>query len=235
MEKPASIRLADQNDIEPLFWALMQSYLEDDTWLGVSVSDKSVYETVRDICSGNGGIAGVIDGPHGVIGSMALKAVQPWFSSQHMLTEVWFFVSAPYRKGSNFSQDLFHFAEWHRQDMSERLGYDMVLENAVMGLHRLPAKLRLWQQFYGPPIGGVFWTRGKSDVLQQQFEQDQYEPADESCGPVGLYEPAGTGAEHGEQAAPALSRPNGRAAEFDAERGDQRHLQRPKPGTAVFD
>jgi len=234
MEKPEFVRLATPDDIEPIFWPLMRTYAEDGD-LGIPVSDKAVFETVRDMCNGNGGVAGVIDGPHGVIGSMAIRAIQPWFASQYMLTEVWFFVVSAYRKGSHFTTDLFQFAEWHRQDMSERLGYDMVFENAVLSMDRLPAKMRLWEKFYGPPIGGVFWTRGKSDVLRQQFQQDEHDTADEPERPVGLQQSSESGAEPVAAAAPTLSRPNGRAAEFYTADRDSGHSELARASDPLFD
>ena len=181
MDKPENIRLAEPEDIEPIFWSLYRTYSEDND-LGVPISPMAVFRKVEAMCNRQGGLAGVIDGPHGIVASIALQAVPFWFGydEQPFITEIWCYVVKQYRKEGRFLYDLFNFAEWHRQDMSESLGYDMVLENAVLSTNRLPGLMRLYQQFYGAPTGGVFWSRGEGqdDVLRHQ-QQQQHESGDE--------------------------------------------------------
>lgn len=232
MEKPENVNIATQSDIERIYFPLMRSYEDND--LGLTVSPAEVMKTVTAMCNGDGGIAGVIDGNNGVAASIAIRAVQPWFTKQTMLTEVWLFIAPAYRKHNRFFTDLLDFAEWHRRDMSERLGYDMVLENAVMHRERLPAASRLYQGYYGPPIGAVFWARGGQEHVLQQDQHEQSGP--EQHGPVerlpvGSVDEFGAGSERPERlrrpvaaggvafepAAAALRRPNGRAPDGDAE------------------
>jgi hypothetical protein len=151
------VRIAGPADVEALYWLLLGD-LQADNSLGVPVSAREVARIVRKLCSGDGGIVGVIDGLHGKpVGSVAIEAAKPWFSDTWILSQVWLFVTVDERHGQHFADDLFSFAEWHRADMSAKVGYDMVLENTVMSRTRLPAKIRLWGR-HGQQIGGVFWT-----------------------------------------------------------------------------
>jgi hypothetical protein len=252
MDKPENVRLAEPEDIEAIFWSLLRTYSEDND-LGIPISPMAVFRKVEALCHRQGGIAGVIDGPHGVVASIALQSVPFWFGydERPFITEIWCYVVKQYRKEGRFLFDLFNFADWHREDMSAQLGYDIVLENAVLSLNRLPAMMRLYEQFYGAPTGGVFWSRGEGqrDVLQQQQQQDVgaddsaeyggHDGADDSpVKPSGsglLQRPGRASADAGEPASSAVHRPTRRAAEFDPEHGDSGHPERPRNRTTIFD
>jgi hypothetical protein len=156
VEQPASVRIATTTDVTALYEQLVLD-LEADNSLGLPVDRVDVARTVGKICRGENGIAGIIDGEYGIAASIGIQAVKPWFTSEWMLSQVWLFVN-PDERASDFADELFQFAAWHREDMANRVGYDIVLENTVLSLNRLPAKLRLWGR-YGQQIGGTFWTR----------------------------------------------------------------------------
>ena len=176
MQKPDTVRIATAADEEKIFWHLM-SDLNADNNLDLPVSEKAVYETVHACCTGDVSIAGIIDGRDGPVASIGIRGVYPWFSSQIMLSQIWLFVIPAARGGARLAEDLFHFADWHRGDMSERLGYNVVLENSVMSLRRLAAKKRLWRR-YGQEIGAVYWTRGADG-------QDEHKVTDNNPGQSG--------------------------------------------------
>lgn len=250
MDRPDNIRLAEPEDIEPIFWSLYRTYSEDND-LGVPISPMAVFRKVEAMCNRQGGLAGVIDGPHGIVASIALQAVPFWFGydEQPFITEIWCYVVKQYRKEGRFLYDLFNFAEWHRQDMSESLGYDMVLENAVLSTNRLPGLMRLYQQFYGAPTGGVFWSRGEGqdDVLRQQQQQDTRPDAGyggddgklngsvQSGGPGLLQRPRRPSADAGESTSPTVHRQSRSTSESEPEHSDLGHSGRTGASKSLFD
>lgn len=209
MEKPDTVRLAGTDDMANLYWHLMGD-LRADNPVGIAESPKAVFETVKECCTMNNAIAGIIDGPNGMIlGSIGIKAMVPWFSDATILTQVWLFVSPQARRGTRLGDDLFQFAQWHRQDMSERIGYDIVFENTIWSMTRLPAKIRLWGR-YGTQVGAIFWERGVDHGQDEQQEPD--EPADRSGGGGRVQQPSDAGSEPGVTATQPLQRPTRRPA-----------------------
>lgn len=187
IEQPANVRLALADDIPQLYFHLVND-LEADNSLQIDVSPKAVLETVKECCEMRYAVAGIIDGPHGIMGSIGIRAMEPWFSKQTILSQTWLFVT-PYARTTGIFDDLFRFAEWHRQDMSQRVGYDIVLENSVLSFTRLPAKIRLWGR-YGKQIGAVFWTRGDTDELRQEDQKHPDDDPGKSGGDVGVQQPS---------------------------------------------
>lgn len=155
-DRPATVRIATPLDAAALFYQLRDD-LQGDNWLGLPPDEPDCARTVAALCRGKDGIAGVVDSKRGIVASIGIRAVKPWFTTEWMLSQIWLFVD-PAARGAGLDDDLFQFAEWHREDMSARLGYDLIFENTVLSLNRLPAKLRLWRK-HGEMIGGVYWSR----------------------------------------------------------------------------
>lgn len=210
--QPANVRLADANDIPALYWHLMGD-LQADNSLDIPEDPTAVLQTVKDCCTMDHAVAGIIDGPNGtILGSVGIRGVMPWFSKVTILSQVWIFVTPAARRGTQYADDLFQFCEWHRQDMSERAGYDMVFENTIWSMNRLPAKIRLWGR-YGTQIGATFWSRGPAGEHREDIQQEFDNGRDGPSGPVGLQQPAPTGADDSEHASKPLQRPARRPAD----------------------
>lgn len=234
MDKPDNVRIADENDIPQLFWTLMREQ-ETDWPMGLPASPRQVAATVIRACNREDSCAGIIDGPNGtILGSIAIRAEVPWFSEVTILGGIWLFMDTKVRNGQRLSDDLFRFAEWHREDMSRRVGYDMILENMVLSFTRLPAKIRLWGK-YGKQVGAVFWARGATEDVREEFDKDVHDGADRPERDGGLRQPAGEGPESGQPAPANLQRPTRRAAQQLAEPGDLDNPEQRKPSTALFD
>lgn len=159
LEKPASVRVATPADAERLFWHLMVHLQADNAMF--EAAPKKVFDVVQRCCSGELGIAGIIETPDGeIIGSTGICAIPAtWYSDAWMLAEVWLFVRPDYRRGSRHADDLFAFGAWHRQDMEARIGGRLVLQTNVTSQKRLDAKIRLWRR-KGRQIGATFWVEG---------------------------------------------------------------------------
>lgn len=169
LTKPETVRIATVADEESIFWHLMGP-MRDDNDLGLPVSPRSVYDTIHACCTGELSICGVIDGADGPVASIGIRGQYPWFSEEIILTQIWLFVIPEARSHARLGADLFKFANWHREDMSRRVGYNMSLENTVLSLHNLPLKRRFWGR-YGREIGHVFWVRGDDEQEQQQIPE----------------------------------------------------------------
>lgn len=157
ISKPSSVRIATKVDEAAIFWLLMND-LEADNGLGWVPSERKVFNLVHRCCTGQMGIAGVIDGPEGIVGSIGIEMISPWYSEDRMLMQMWQFVRPEFRAGTHHGKALEDFADWHRADLSERISQPLVLETCVMSHHRLKAKMRLWGQ-RATLKGGIFWVQ----------------------------------------------------------------------------
>jgi hypothetical protein len=120
-----------------------------------------VLNTVSDLAHGITGIAGIIDNPTDralPIATIGIGMMQPVYSSDWVLWEVWLFVLPEYRKEAPYFQDLFDFALWHRDNIASRVSQPVLpLELSVYSLERLPAKERLWRK-NAVHVGSMFWA-----------------------------------------------------------------------------
>lgn len=165
-DKPISIRVAGPQDAQALLWHCSQLF--SDNYMGLPFSANRVMETVGMCCTGQGGIAGVIDGPNGMpLGSIGIVAAQPVYSDVWILSESWTFVSPEHRKGMSYGGDLFKFAQWHREDMAAKVGYQIPLEMTVYSFKNLKAKTRLWSR-YGVHVGSTVWVGPNREAPNEQ-------------------------------------------------------------------
>lgn len=154
-DKPSHVRIATPDDQDALAWHCYELF--KDNYMGLPYSPARVAETVSMCCNGSGGIAGVIDGDDGEpIGSIGIIATQTNYSETWILSESWVFVTPEHRKSTSYGHDLFQFANWHREDMARKLGYEIPLEMTVLSFKRLKAKTRWWGRF-GRHVGSTFW------------------------------------------------------------------------------
>ncbi|MDE2096500.1 MAG: hypothetical protein KGL39_04580 [Patescibacteria group bacterium] len=166
-DMPQSVRIASIADAKNLLFHCAELF--KDNFMGLSFSANRVMETVGGCCDGTKGIAGVIDGEEGQpIASTGLLWVQPVYSDVWILSEAWLFVNPQHRKGTTYGDDLFKFSQWHREQMSERLGYDVPMELTVLSFKRLKEKTRFWGR-YGTHMGSLFWVGGPN--AETSFEK----------------------------------------------------------------
>lgn len=192
MDKPDLVRIATPDDIQAIYFHLMYE-LGADNGLGIPPTPAKVLQQVTKCCTGDMGIAGIMESrTDGIVASIGIRAAEAWFSNQTIIGQLWLFVAPHARHGRKLYDPLFQFFEWHRQDMTKRLGYSVTGENVVMSLSRLPAKARLWRR-YGTQTGAVFWNRGETLEHQQDRHGDENRDIDhdpgEPGGPVRLQRP----------------------------------------------
>lgn len=176
IRKPTSVRLATPADIEPLYWIVLRDLTADNP-MGAEISPLKVLALVKQCCENAAGVAGVIEGRKGIIGSAGIVMAQHDLSTMNFLKQVWLFVLPGARKGHpEHAERLFRFCLWHKGDMSQRLGYNVPLEISVLSRTRLPAKIRMWGR-HGQMIGAVFEARDGDEHGQQQVNHHDLEPA----------------------------------------------------------
>lgn len=191
LTKPETVRIATVADEPQLFWHLMND-MRDANELGLQISDRAVYDTLHACCTGELSVCGVIDGRDGPVASVGIRGQYLWFSEQVVLCQLWLFVIPEARGYASLWEDLFDFAAWHREDMSQKAGYSLTLENSVMSLDRLEAKRRLWRRRMvrdgGREMGHIFWLGGEdSDVRrQEQYEENQPDVDHDARQPSGV-------------------------------------------------
>lgn len=157
MDKIETVRIAGPDDMSDIYWLLLGDY-ERDNSLGWTPSPRKVARMVGECCRQESGIAGIIDGLHGPIGSVGLEVHNPRWSDDQYLVQAWIFVQPEHRFGKHHWEDLFAFCAWWQAWMSEQTGKPMILESSVQSHNRLPAKLRLWRRRAGVQVGGTFWS-----------------------------------------------------------------------------
>lgn len=158
LSQPKSVRIATMADAQALYDLCLKLYRDNP--LGISISTGKVASIVENLCMGNGGIAGVIDGPHGdLIASVAIVSHQPFFSDEWHLLQLWLFVDPDYRAGGKHAKALFDFVKWHKDHQSRQLGHSVGVDSSFVSLQDQDAKFALWSKWSGGRyVGSSFWV-----------------------------------------------------------------------------
>ena len=102
-------------------------------------------EMVNALCAGKGGIAGVIEDSNGrLIAGVGIVANVPWYTKETNLSQIFLCVHPSARRNRDLAKFLHDFCVWHKDDMSARLGYNIMLATSIWSFHRLEAKTRWW-------------------------------------------------------------------------------------------
>lgn len=119
------------------------------------LSEDKMFVTMRRGTQQQGGIIGIIRGPHGIEASIGMVISSWWYTDDFHLEEVWNYVHPDHRR-SNHAKNLISFGKWCAEQM--RL-------NLLMGIlttERTEAKARLYQRQI-PQVGALFLYRVGDD------------------------------------------------------------------------
>ena len=134
--RPANVRLATPDDEQAILEMTREGHAEN----GIFSYDADKIKTmIRKATQQKGALIGVIDGDGGLAASVYLLLDCYWYTSEWCLTEVWAFVSRPYRS-RHYYDDLVDFSKWCADDMGLTLGM------GIMSTHRTEAKVRLYKR-----------------------------------------------------------------------------------------
>lgn len=141
-------RLAGRRD-EPAIYDLLMLLYDENAMAPLSV--EKVQRMIKAGTRGQGGVIGVIDGPHGIEASVGLKLAQWWYSDDWHLEEMWAHVHPSHRQGDH-AQSLIDFAK----GCAARLKLPLLM--GILTHHRATAKIRLYQRQI-PQVGALFLHR----------------------------------------------------------------------------
>ena len=153
-----TVRIANHADELELRNLLDRLHADNPNPAGLPASDKKVWEVVMAACRGQGGIAGVVDGPEGgIIASIGMFWMVPWWTDVGCISEYWCYVDKEHRRGGRLYKALVAFAKTHRDEMSRRLGYKVGMEFSFLSSKRIDARARLWGK-EAQLVGALFWA-----------------------------------------------------------------------------
>ena len=155
--QPRTVRIATATDERALFDLLMGLAEDNPDPASLPIAKPKIEKFVRAACTGNGGIAGVIDGPSGLVASVGVFLNQPWYTEAWTLSTHWLYVDPAYRASGRLSAALFKFALQHRRDLSRLSGMALGLDISFVSKKRVAARTRLWRR-YAPQHGAMFYV-----------------------------------------------------------------------------
>ena len=134
--RPANVRLATPADEQAILAMTREGHAENGIF---SYDSDKILAMIQKATQQKGGLIGVIDGDDALAASVCLILDSYWYTKEWCLTEVWAFVSKPYRS-RRYYDDLVDFSKWCADDMGLPLGM------GIMSTHRTEAKVRLYKR-----------------------------------------------------------------------------------------
>ena len=152
--RPELVRIAQPADEPALYAHLVTLHVHNP--LGVPMSEAKVRRVAHECCHHeNYRLAGVIDGPLGIVASAGVGFGEFWFSDEQYLHETWVYVQ-PGHRANGYADDLKDFLLWYREQLKSDVdGHLPDLVSSVTSVTRLPAKLRWWGS-WARQVGGIF-------------------------------------------------------------------------------
>lgn len=129
-ERPVRVRDATAAD-ELSILALLRLDIAENAAHIAEPDEQRIKAFVQSATQDRDGRFGVIDGPHGIIGTIYLVPEMWWWSDRCYVAERLTFVDPAYRSWQNVA-DLVKFGRWVVDDMSRQLGYQMFLIGSVV-------------------------------------------------------------------------------------------------------
>jgi hypothetical protein len=143
--RPKSVRIATADDERIVVELVKAEVMEVASFMG-PLDDDRILDAVQVGTRLRGGFVGVIDGPDRVpVAVTVLHPCQWWFSNGWYYFEVCLFVHPDHRR-SNHTRDLLDFQRWVVDEQSRGMGYQVFLQNGVLGARRIHTKIALYRR-----------------------------------------------------------------------------------------
>jgi len=164
IEKPASVRIATEQDEQHIFDLLIIMHRENPLARMFPYDATKVFSAIEVGTRRRGGIIGVIDDPERprLLATTGILFDSWWWSQAMFASPKWFLVRPDARHGRRLTRELADFVLWVRESVAR----DMVaagdktpflLETGFTSLSQIDAKERLWRRlFQGRKTGSVF-------------------------------------------------------------------------------
>ncbi len=128
-ERPVNVRAATEEDAADIIELIRQDISENARPIAPLSEDK-VKQFLSLPTSEGGPSIGVIDGPDGIVGMIAMILVSWWWSDRWFAFEQFNFVASEHR-ASRHGADLLRYSRWYTDQMSVQLGYRVFLLSGV--------------------------------------------------------------------------------------------------------
>lgn len=153
------VRPAQLND-EPELWRLFRLHHEENALFPLSERKVQYYldrvlrpQTIPLNDCGPRGIIGVI-GQRSLEGAVMLVLGSPWYSDEITMDDCMNFVD-PVHRQSHHARTLIKYAQ-NMVDQIRLIHHDFKMIVGVVSTHRTAAKVRLYEQMLGTPLGAYF-------------------------------------------------------------------------------
>lgn len=147
-----NVRLAMPSDEEDIVAMCRRLHLENGLF---SLNENKVRDCLRRCFNRHGSIVGVIGAPGELQASICMELTNFYYTDDMHLAELWNFVDAPYRRPPGNAEALIEYAkDWARK--LEAPFFTGIITNKQMR-----AKVRLYRQLLGYPVGAFFLYNGK--------------------------------------------------------------------------
>jgi hypothetical protein len=145
MTEFAGVQMAQPSDEQPIYDLLLMLHAENGL---VPMSEPKVRTAIQQATAKQGGIIGVVHGPHHIEALTGLFMEQFWYSESWLLMERWNFVHPDHRRTTH-AKRLIEFDKW----CSDQIGIPLL--TGVITNERTEAKVRLYRRQL-PYVGGFF-------------------------------------------------------------------------------
>lgn len=158
--------LADETDL----WRLFRAHHSENALFALSKPKVQYYldrvlrpETIKAGDCGPRGVIGVIGSVGALEGAVMLVLGSPWYSDDITLDDCMNFVDPAHRQ-SNHARTLISYAK-NMVDQIRTAHENFRMIVGVVSTHRTAAKVRLYEQMLGPPLGAYFSWPPSKDVM----------------------------------------------------------------------
>ena len=172
---PSVVRRATEDDIDALY-LVVPRFLEETNLLPVSTA--KIQRLIERCAMREGGaIAGIIDGPDGIDGSIGLDVAESDVSDRRYVRGIWLGLhpdlrANPPRQGgprANLGRRLFEFARWYHGQLEQQAGYPILMQFDVTTRVALGPKLGFFER-NAMPVGAIFAYLSNGSFLAQNAE-----------------------------------------------------------------
>lgn len=165
MEKPRHVRIAQASEEEAVMELCRELHRENGLF---PLNELKVREMLRRSFNRQGGILGVIGQPDALEGMIYMLVSSFWYSTQPHLEELFVYVRPAFRETKELEGEqkfsrvraLAEFAKW----CAETSTFPLVI--GVISDERTEGKIRLYQRYFGKPVGNFFYYAPKPAEAQ---------------------------------------------------------------------
>ena len=151
------VRFASTGDNDALYAILMRLSRDNPDPAALGLDHEKIKKFITAACKRDGCVAGVIDGPSGLVASVGLFPFLPWYAADWVISVHWLYVDSECRGGGKMADALFRFSVDHSRELSRASGVPLGLEISFVSRTRIAARTRLWSK-YANQVGAMFFV-----------------------------------------------------------------------------